>query len=353
MDTLLGIVLVMLAGLGTGTGIWPMKLMKRLEFEHYWFVAMLVGLFIVPWAVVLASVPHPFEAYARVGWGTLVKANLFGLGWGIANVLYGLCVVRIGAALTGAIMTGLGVIAGTTLPMVMKGTGLFSDAPDLSSPSGRLIMIGLGVMLLGVMLCALAGFGRNKILKGNAEGLAATDMARKGRGGFIGGLVMTIIAGMISAGIALCFVYAQGPIVEEMKAQGAGDIVANISVWAAALLSGAAVNILYPAWLMTRKKNWGVLLNNTPEALLAVVIGLQFILAVNLMGRGMLLLGVLGASVGFAIQQTMQIMGNQAVGFFSGEWQGICGRPRTRMYLSLAVLVVAVTIMAWSNTLGK
>lgn len=352
MNTLLGIALVMLAGLGTGTGMWPMKMMKRLEFEHYWFVAMLVGLFIVPWTVVLASVPHPFAAYARVGWEPLVKANLFGLGWGIANVLYGLCVVRIGAALTGAIMTGLGVIAGTTLPMVMKGTGLFSEAPDLSSPSGRLIMAGLGVMLLGVMLCSLAGFGRDQILKKTVSPLDELDAARKGRGGFTGGLVMTVIAGMISAGIALSFVYGQGPIVEEMKAQGAGDIVANIAVWAAALLGGAVVNILYPAWLMTRRKNWDALLENTPETLLAVVIGLQFILAVNLMGRGMLLLGVLGASVGFAIQQTMQIMGNQAVGFFSGEWQGVHGKPRTSMYLSLVVLVVAVAIMAWSNTLG-
>ena len=36
------------------------------------------------------------------------------------------------------------------------------------------------------------------------------------------------------------------------------------------------------------------------------------------MGKGMLLLGVLGASVGFGIQQAMQMTGTQLLGFISG-----------------------------------
>lgn len=143
--------------------------MRRLQFEHYWFVAMLVALFLVPWIVVLVSVPHAFSVYASVGWGVLLKANLFALAWGIANVLYGLCVERIGAALTGAIMTGFGVIAGTILPMVMKGTGLFRNAPDLSSNSGKVILLALGVMLIGVVFSSLAGFGRNQALQKNGN----------------------------------------------------------------------------------------------------------------------------------------------------------------------------------------
>ena len=156
----LGILLVVLAGLGTGTMMWPMKRMHKLQFEHYWFVAMLFGLFILPWGFVLTRVPNIGEAYATVGWTPLLKANLFAFGWGVANVLYGLCVVRIGAALTGAVMTGLGVVAGTTLPMVMKGTGLFANAPDINSPSGRVISIGLAIMFVGVILSSVAGLGR-------------------------------------------------------------------------------------------------------------------------------------------------------------------------------------------------
>ena len=45
------------------------------------------------------------------------------------------------------------------------------------------------------------------------------------------------------------------------------------------------------------------------------------------MGEGMLLLGAAGAAVGFGIQQTLQLLGNQAVGFVSGEWRGVGGKP--------------------------
>ena len=70
MTTLLGILLVILAGLGTGTGMWPMKRMKRLQFEHYWFVAVL-GLVVISWTIVFIRIPHPFAAYAQVGWEQL------------------------------------------------------------------------------------------------------------------------------------------------------------------------------------------------------------------------------------------------------------------------------------------
>ena len=345
--TILGILLVVLAGLGTGTGMWPMKLMKRLQFEHFWFVAMLLGLVILPWTIVFIRIPDPIAAYSQVGWEPLLKANLFGLGWGVANVLFGLCVVRIGAALSGAIVTGLGIVAGATLPMVMKGTGLFANAPDLLSPSGLVLMSGLVVILFGVLLSAMAGFGRAKAM----SGLTSVTAAQGQKGSFATGLLMAVIAGFTSAGIALCFVYGQEPIVKAMEAQGADTMSANIAVWAAALMGGAIVNIVFPALIMTKKKNWHVLLENPREVLLATVIGIQFIIAVTLMGRGMLFLGVFGASVGFAIQQIMQIMGNQAVGFLSGEWKSVYGKPRHLMYLALLTLAFAVVIVAFSNVL--
>ena len=347
MSTFLGIFLVILAGLGTGTAMWPMKRMKRLQFEHYWFIAMLLGLLILPWATVFLRISNPFEVYAQVGWGPILKANFFALLWGVANVLYGICVVRIGAALTGAIMS-LGIVAGAILPMVMKGTGLFANAPDVMSSSGLVLIAGLAVILTGVTISSFAGFGRAKALTGSTTVKPSQGL----QGNFATGLVMAVVAGITSAGSALCFVYGQAPIKEAMAAQGVDTITADMSVWAAALMSGALVNILFPAWLMTKKRNWGELLKNPSETLLATIIGIQLIAAFAFLGRGMLLLGVFGASVGFAIQQILQIMGNQAVGFFSGEWKNVHGKPRQLMYIALVVLAIAVLIVAYSNVLA-
>ena len=64
METFLGVTLVTIAGVGTGTIAWPMKIMRRLEFEHYWFVGMLAGLIIIPWSIVLVGCPNAFEILA-------------------------------------------------------------------------------------------------------------------------------------------------------------------------------------------------------------------------------------------------------------------------------------------------
>jgi hypothetical protein len=132
-----------------------------------------------------------------------------------------------------------------------------------------------------------------------------------------------------------------------------GSIAANFGVWAVGLMAGAAINIGYAAYLLTKRKSWGVLLGSGKEFILAIIIGVNFSVAVALMGKGMLLLGVLGGSVGWGIQQAMQMTGSQAVGFISGEWRGVLGRPRNQMILAIAVLMFAAVILAVGNTLAK
>ncbi len=138
-----------------------------------------------------------------------------------------------------------------------------------------------------------------------------------------------------------------------MKLRGAGDIPANFAVWAVGLLGGALVSILYPAYLMTKAGSWKVLKDSWQDTVFAALIGVQFSIAVLLLGRGMLLLGVLGASVGFGIQQATQILGNQGVGFLSGEWREVHGTPRKQMFLAIAILLIGVIIMALGNMVAK
>lgn len=347
MEIIIGLILVTLAGLGTGTVAWPMKKIKDLHFEQYLFVFMFTGIVVYPWIMVLTNVPDPIEIIRTVGVKPLLISNLLSICWGVANVLYFICVVRIGAALSGAILSALGMSVGVILPMILKGTGLFSGAPNIFSNAGIVIMLGLFVIIVGVILVSIAGFGREKILM-NKNNLNKKQQAT---GDFFRGLILIILAGVLSSGLSLAFVYSQGPIIEAVKQQGAGEITANFTVWALGIVGGALVNILYAVYFMTKKKTWYLLFIRKDEIVFGAVAGLQFIFSIILLGRGMVLLGILGASIGFGIQQSMQVVGNQLVGFLGGEWKGVDGKPRKVMYAALAIILSAVVIFALSNTL--
>ena len=158
-------------------------------------------------------------------------------------------------------------------------------------------------------------------------------------------LIMVIVAGALSTGWGFAFSYTQDPITEVMKSHGASAFAASIAVWAFVLLGAAAVNVIYPASLMKAHRSWPVLAN-PKEISLSLIYGLLFFIPSALLGTGMVRLGVLGASVGWGVVQGTLIIGGQLLGFATGEWRGVHGKPRKQMFAAIAFIVVAIAIMA-------
>lgn len=344
-QVIIGCLIVVTAGLIMGAGVWPYKLMKRYCYEHWMFVAMTAGLIVIPWTIIYINCPDILNIYRDL-WVTnradFVRSNLLAVGWGVANVTAALCYAHIGVALTGAILTGVGVTFGVLTPLLLKSSGMgnFGDAPDILSPTGIWIMAGIAVMLAGVIIAALAGFGRDKALKKQSQSIDSS---------FFKGLVMAVVAGALSAGLPLAFVYSNGPVVSAMKHAGTSDFVSSLAVWPIGALGGVLVNIIYPSFLLTKNKSWDILIKSKKELGLATLIGANMIISMSLQGYGMRMIGILGAAIGIGIQQASQIMGGQALGFISGEWRGVHGKPRTRMYVAIALLIIAAIVMTYGN----
>ena len=87
--------------------------------------------------------------------------------------------------------------------MIFKGSGRFQDAPDLGSRAGMAVFVGVAVLLAGVVFAAVAGFGRDRALK----------KLQQTSGGFLGGLIMAVISGVLSSFMAFVFVYSQDPTI--------------------------------------------------------------------------------------------------------------------------------------------
>lgn len=117
-----------IAGALAGGYAAPIKLMHHYKFEHWAFLATLFGQIILPWLLTLLTCPEALSALASIDPATLLKANLFSFAWGVANVLCGLCLIRIGFSLTIGLLTGIGLPIGVMLPMVFRGSGAFADA---------------------------------------------------------------------------------------------------------------------------------------------------------------------------------------------------------------------------------
>lgn len=341
---LTGLFIVVLSGLVMGTSPWPLKLMKRFEYEHFGFVSMLVALFVIPWAITLVLCPEPFAVF-EVPTRIFLLGNAFTFCWGIAQVLALLCFLRIGVSLTYGILCAVGLCVGVTIPMIFKASGVFAAAPDIFSSTGLTILAGVAVMLVGICLASLAGLGREKHLNAQQPQTDQPQNNARPAGHFTVSLIMVIVAGALSTGWGFAFSYTQDPITEVMKSHGASAFAASIAVWAFVLLGAAAVNVIYPASLMKAHRSWPVLAN-PKEISLSLIYGLLFFIPSALLGTGMVRLGVLGASVGWGVVQGTLIIGGQLLGFATGEWRGVHGKPRKQMFAAIAFIVVAIAIMA-------
>jgi hypothetical protein len=338
-----GLILVCLAGILAGAIALPIKYMQRFRYEHWALIANIVALVLLPWIFVLTLCPNAITAFSSLPVPLLIKANLFTIAWGIANVMVGICLVRIGVSLTIGLMMSIGMPIGVLLPMILRGTGAFSQAPPLQSPAGYVILAGVVVLMAAIYFTTVAGFGRDRIL----------HQQNRGTTGFTSGLIMTILAGFLQVGLSFAFVYTQADIVIALQNQGANEIASIAGVWAIALPGGALVNILYPVWLLNTKRGWGEFAGNWREIGLGLLMGIIFFSFVILNGKGMLMLGSLGASVGFGVYQALMMITSQVIGFAHGEWRGINGKPRNQIYIALAILLVAVCLMAYGNSLAK
>ena len=117
---MIGIGLVMLAGLLNGSFAAPMKRMPAWRWENSWLIFAVTGLIIFPWIITLATIPHVGDVYSRSrSSATLWKVVLFGIAWGVGSTLFGIGISRVGMALGFAIILGITASFGSLFPLAV------------------------------------------------------------------------------------------------------------------------------------------------------------------------------------------------------------------------------------------
>ena len=189
MGLLVGLVLVFMSGAMVGTAMVPIRFMRKYQFENYWSVYNLFATIPIPWCLAFATVPNLLGVYSQLPASTLIMPPLFGLCWGIASTLGGMCISRIGLSLTYALISGIGV-SGALIPL------LYFSPQTFLTKAGAFLLLGVAIMIIGLVIVARAG--REKERREKAE-----TAARQGQGtpksfiqgSFAVGLAMAMLAG--------------------------------------------------------------------------------------------------------------------------------------------------------------
>jgi L-rhamnose-H+ transport protein len=333
----LAFALVLVAGFFQGTFVLPMTLTKKWEWEHTWATFSFLGMFIFNWILTFIFIPNIFSVYNAVPSWDIIVLILFGAGWGIGAILFGLGMDKLGMALGYPIIMGLIASLGSLIPLL-----IFFPA-TLLEPKGLVLLLGTALTIVGIVFCSKAGASKNP---------EETDQSNTKRGAFAAGLTIAIFAGILSCFPNVGMAFASN-MINAAKDLGTSDTFAGNSVWALFFTIGFAVNFLYCLYLMIQRKNLKDYVN--PEtgknighgALMAIL----WIGSFYLYGMSAAMLGKWGVVVGWPLFISLSIVVGNLWGIWKGEWKDAAKSARSLLTRGLVILVVAVIVIGISNSI--
>lgn len=334
---LIGMLFIVISGTLAGAGTSPIKLMRRYHYEHWALISSLFGFVILPWSIIALNI-NIIDIFRHISIPTFVLANILSLSWGVANILCGLCLIRIGFSLTVGLLTGIGMPLGILVPLIFRGSGMSSDAPDIISLTGLMIIIGIIVACIGVFYLSKAGFIKN------SEHLA-------GGAKFKTGFLMAVLAGIMQIGLSLSMVYSQPHFVQVLQQFSSNEYILGMGCSSLAMMGGVAVNVGFAIYLLCKNRSWEILIIDAKrDMLLSFTIAIAMFIFPILLLLGMKNLGSIGPSIGFGIVQIIQLSSSQMVGIFGGEWHNANKRAIKYLVNSLLLLFLAVIIFGFSKS---
>jgi L-rhamnose-H+ transport protein len=266
----------------------------------------------------------------------------FGLIWGLANLLFGAGISLIGMSLSFPICMGVSTALGTFIPMARH--------PDVFlTRGGATITLGIAVLLTGVIFCAIAG-----MLMDARSGSGTAGMPAAAGGGRTRrkGLAIVVLAGICDPFLNFALAFGE-PVKHQAAAAGASPAAAPDAIWVIVLMGSLLVNVAYCTTLLQRNGTWSRFTapGTAHYWLFASVMGIVWMLSITLYGRGASMLGTLGDSVGWAVFYCSIIIFSTLWGIVCGEWREGRGRPLRTLYLGLTVLIAAIVILSYGNSL--
>ena len=343
MGSAFGVLFHALGGVSAASFYVPYKSVREWPWELYWIVGGFFSWIIVPLLLCVLTTKDVSQIFVVLTGESVAWPFFFGLLWGIGGLTFGLTVKYLGISL--GIPTALGLTAafGTLLPPVFDG----SIHLLLSSFSGKIVLFGIFVSLVGTAVIGRAGFLRDK----NLDAASANDGQATGNVKL--GITFAVVSGLLSA----CFAFgiASGAaITEGMAPHVPNPLFVNSVLFAVIMFGGFLSNFAYCCFTIVRKKSLqGVDLSASSLArknLFFCALGgtiwhTQFLFY----GMGTTQMQELEFA-SWSLHMSFIIFFSTVWGVILREWKGASGPVKLTLYAGLLLLIGSTILIGAGNS---
>ena len=235
MNPILGVFYHWLGGLASGSFYVPYRAVRNWAWETYWLVGGFFSWIILPWLLALTMTRDVFQVIHEAPASCLIWTYAFGVLWGLGGLTFGLTMRYLGTSLGMAIALGYTAAFGTLIPPFFR--GVFATEV-LGTFSGRIILIGVMVCLLGIALAGAAGVSKEQEMSDVEKRASIKEFSLKK------GLLVATFSGIMSA----CFAYglAAGDPIKAITVQhGTPMLWQGLPVLVVELAGGFTTNFIW------------------------------------------------------------------------------------------------------------
>ena len=345
MLVFLGVVFHALGGFASGSFYLPYKKVSGWAWESYWLVGGLVSWLVAPWVLGTLTVPDLLGVLGQASGSTLAWTYLWGVLWGMGGLTFGLAMRYLGLSLGMAVTLGLCAVFGTLVPPLWAGTlGQLAG-----TTSGRFILLGLGVCVVGILLCGWAGLLKEKSqTQEEKQAVIAEFDLRKG-------LAVAVFSGIMSA----CFSFgltAGQPIAKLAEASGTNPLFANNAILVVILLGGLTTNAAWCLYLNAKNRTYTDYLNPSFPVLRNVAFcalaGLTWYFQFFFYGMGDSQMGAYRFS-GWTLHMAFIIAFSSMWGLLLHEWRGANRLTLRTISLGIGIVVLSTVVVGYGNYLAE
>lgn len=270
----------------------------------------------------------------------------FGLLWGVGGLTFGLTMRYLGLSLGMAIVLGLCAAFGTLMPPLFAGE---FASKVLGTQSGRIILLGVAVCLLGITVAGMAGIAKERATSlAERRAVIAEFNLKKG-------IAVAILSGVMSA----CFAYglaAGDPIRALTLARGTPVLWQGLPVLVVVLIGGFTTNFVWSVFLNIKNHSGyeyvasrsAPLLNNY---LFCALAGCTWYMQFFFYTMGETQMGIYKFS-SWTLHMASIIIFSSLWGLALKEWKGAGPLALRLLFVSLLLLVLSTMIVGYGNYLG-